>query len=215
MKKWFVWAVGFIAVLTVAVAAINIFVTLSVNNLIGKKPKNADCIIVFGCGLKADGTPSDMLRDRLVTGIDAYNKGLADKIIMSGDHGRKDYDEVNVMKSFAVEHGVKSEDVFMDHAGFSTYESLYRAKEIFEAETVVCVTQKYHLYRALYIAKSLDIRAVGISADIHEYKGQYARETREILARTKDFFKSAFKPKPKFLGETVPVSGNGDVTNDK
>lgn len=204
MKKRFVWTVVFIAVLTVAVAAINIFMTLSVNNLIGKKPKNADCIIVFGCGLKADGTPSDMLRDRLVTGIDAYNKGLADKIIMSGDHGRKDYDEVNVMKSFAVEHGVKSEDVFMDHAGFSTYESLYRAKEIFEAETVVCVTQKYHLYRALYIAKSLDIRAVGISADIHEYKGQYARETREILARTKDFLSLYLNRNRNFWAKPFP-----------
>lgn len=214
MKRLFVWALRCVAALLIAISAINIFMICSVNTLIGKEIENADCILVFGCGLKSDGTPSDMLRDRLITGINAYNNGLADKIIMSGDHGRKDYDEVNAMKAFAVEQGVKSEDVFMDHAGFSTYESLYRAKEIFKANRIICVTQKYHLYRALYTAKRLDIECVGISADLHKYRGDNAREMREVLARTKDFFTSIFKPKPKFLGDTIPVSGSGDITND-
>lgn len=215
MKKMFVWALRCISVLLTAVLIINIYMICSVNTLIGKTIENADCILILGCGLKPDGTPSDMLRDRLVSGINAYNDGLANKIIMSGDHGRKDYDEVNVMKTFAVEHGVKSEDVFMDHAGFSTYESLYRAKEIFEAKKIICVTQKYHLFRALYIAKRLDIEAVGVSATLYNYRGQYSRDFREIFARTKDFFTSVVKPKPKFLGDAIPVNGSGDVTNDK
>ncbi len=214
MKKLFSMLVKVIIVLMLAVAAINIRMVSYSNSRIGKEIENADCILVFGCGLKTDGTPSDMLKDRLITGIEAYKNGLADKIIMSGDHGKADYDEVNAMKSFAVDMGVPSEDVFMDHAGFSTYESLYRAKEIFEADKIICVTQKYHLYRALYIAKNLNIEAVGISADIRKYRGEYAREAREILARTKDFCASVFKPKPKFLGETIPVGGNGDITND-
>lgn len=215
MKKLFIWAVRCLALAVIAVTAINLYTVYSVKSLIGAEMKNADCILVFGCGLKADGTPSDMLKDRLITGINAYNNGLADKIIMSGDHGTKEYDEVNVMKAFAIEHGVKSENIFMDHAGFSTYESLYRAKEIFKADKIICVTQEYHLYRALYVAKSLNIRAVGISADIHTYRGQYARDARELLARTKDFFTSVIKPKPKFLGDAIPVSGSGDITNDK
>lgn len=215
MKKIFSLSVKVILVLIIAVAAINIRMVSYSNSRIGQEIENADCILIFGCGLRADGTPSDMLRDRLITGIEAYKNGLADKIVMSGDHGRKDYDEVNVMKAFAVDMGVQSEDIFMDHAGFSTYESLYRAKEIFKADKIICVTQKYHLYRALYIAKNLNIESVGISADIHKYRGEYAREAREVLARTKDFCTSVFKPKPKFLGESIPVGGNGDITNDK
>ena len=133
---------------------------------------------------------------------------------MSGDHGRAEYDEVNTMKNYAIEKGVKSEDIFMDHAGFSTYESIYRAKEIFKAKKVVIVTQKYHLYRALYIAKQLDLEAYGVGADPRQYVGATYREIREILARDKDFIKCIFKPTPTYLGETIPVSGNGDATND-
>lgn len=156
-----------------------------------------------------------MLEDRLLQGIALYKRGVASKIIMSGDHGKKDYDEVNVMKQYAIEQGVSSEDIFMDHAGFSSYESIYRAKEIFKAQKIIIVTQKYHLYRSIYIAKQLDLEAYGVSSDPRKYSGQWARELREIVARNKDFFKCIFKPKPTYLGETIPVSGNGDVTNDK
>ena len=104
-----------------------------------------DCILVLGAGVNED-EPSDMLRDRLDTAIELYNTGIAPKILMSGDHGCEDYDEVNVMKNYAIAKGVPSEDIFMDHAGFSTYESLYRAKAVFGAERVVVVSQKYHLY---------------------------------------------------------------------
>lgn len=133
---------------------------------------------------------------------------------MSGDHGRKEYDEVNIMKNYAIEKGIPSENIFMDHAGFSTYESIYRAKEIFEAKKVVIVTQEYHLYRALYIANQLGIEAYGVGADPRKYVGAAYREIREILARDKDFIKCVFKPEPTYLGDTIPVSGNGDITND-
>lgn len=175
---------------------------------------DVDCILVLGCGVYDGGIPSPMLADRLEVGCKLYSLHAADKLIMSGDHGQADYDEVNVMKSYAIEQGIESEDIFMDHAGFSTYESIYRAKEIFGADKIVIVTQKYHLYRALYDAEQLGVEAYGVNADPRSYAGQAYRELREILARNKDFFACIFKPKPTFLGEAIPVNGNGDVTND-
>lgn len=174
--------------------------------------QDTDCVLVLGAGVR-DGNPTPMLRDRLITGISLYKSGAAPKIIMSGDHGREDYDEVNVMKSYAVENGVPDGDVFMDHAGFSTYDSVYRAKAVFEADSIIIVTQKYHLYRALYIAERLGVNAVGVSADLDDYSGQLKRDLREIAARDKDFFSCLFKPEPKYLGEKIPVSGDGNITD--
>ena len=134
---------------------------------------------------------------------------------MSGDHGREHYNEVGAMKNYALERSVPSENVFMDHAGFSTYETMYRAKEIFKAKKVVIVTQEYHLYRALYIARQLGLEAYGVAADVRTYGGQSMRDAREVLARCKDFALCLFKPEPTYLGDPIPVSGNGDVTNDE
>lgn len=173
-----------------------------------------DCILVLGCLVKKDGTPSDRLADRINRGVELYKLGVAPKILMSGDHGREDYNEVGAMKDAAINAGVPSSDIFMDHAGFSTYESVYRAKEIFGADKILIVTQKYHLKRALYIARELGVEAYGVSADYHEYRDALKHECREFLARTKDFVYAAFKPEPTFLGEAIPVSGDGDITNN-
>lgn len=179
-----------------------------------KMLEDVDCILVLGCLVKDDGVPSDMLADRLKRGLELYEQGAAPKILMSGDHGRADYDEVNAMKRVAVDAGVPSSDVFMDHAGFSTYESVYRAKEVFGADKIIIVTQEYHLYRALFIAESLGVEAYGVNADLRTYRGQTARDVREILARCKDFGNTIFKPEPTYLGEMIPIGGNGDLTND-
>lgn len=176
---------------------------------------NVDCILVLGCGVWDDGRPSHMLEDRLKRGVSLYKDGAAPKLLMSGDHGRTEYDEVNTMKNYAIEAGVPSEDIFMDHAGFSTYESMYRAKDIFCAEKIVIVSQEYHLYRAIYTARALGIEAYGVAADYRSYSGQLYRDVREILARDKDFFVAIFQPDYPYGGETIPVSGNGNLTNDK
>lgn len=176
--------------------------------------KDIDCILVLGCKVNGD-TPSTMLSDRLRRGIALYENGTAPKILVSGDHGTVTYDEVNTMKAFAIEKGVPSEDIFMDHAGFSTYESIYRAKEVFGVKRMVIVTQKYHLYRALYVAKSLGIEAYGVASDYQWYYSEFQRNAREVLARNKDFFTTLFNIKPTYLGEAIPISGNGDQTNDK
>lgn len=174
-----------------------------------------DAILVLGAQVKSDGQPSLMLKERLDMGIQLYEAGVSDKIIMSGDHGQKDYDEVNTMKSYAIERGVPSECIFMDHAGFSTYDSMYRAKEIFQAENIIVVTQEYHLYRAVYDANALGLQAKGVACDTAVYRGDLYRKSREILARVKDVGYTIIKPEPALLGEVIPVSGNGDVTNDK
>lgn len=207
-----------ITIILVSTLAINQNIYLKTKNKIiteqSEKIENVDCILILGAGIW-NNSPSPMLEDRLLQGISLYQKGFASKIIMSGDHGRENYDEVNIMKEFAIERGVNSEDIFMDHAGFSTYESIYRAKEIFGAKKMIIVTQEYHLYRALYIAQQFDIEVYGVASNPREYMGQFAREVREWLARAKDFFKCIYKPKPTYLGDTIPVSGNGDITNDK
>lgn len=219
MKKVIIIITSLIILGIIIVFGINFYVVLSTKNQFSnieklKDIKDIDCIIVLGAGIWGD-KPSPMLEDRLLEGIKLYEAGIAPKIIMSGDHGRKEYDEVNIMKDFAIERGIPSEDIFMDHAGFATYDSIYRAKEIFEAKKIVIVTQDYHLHRALHIANSLGIEAYGVPSNPRKYGGQFIRDIREILARNKDFVKCLFKPKPTYLGGSIPVSGNGDITNDK
>ena len=223
-RKWVVRVLVILLALCVvgaaAVFGINWYVKASVQERFLTPAEAAalpevDCILVLGCGVEADGTPSAMLRDRLEQGVALYQGKAAPKLLMSGDHGRKDYDEVNVMKQYALDAGVPSKDVFMDHAGFSTYESMYRAREVFQAKKILIVTQGYHLSRALYIAEALGLDAYGVPSDPRTYSGQNSREIREILARNKDFITCVFKPEPTYLGEAVPVNGNGNLTNDK
>ena len=174
---------------------------------------DADAILVLGARVWDNGSPSGVLEDRLDTGISAYQAGVSDRLLMSGDHGQDDYDEVNAMKDYALEQGIPSENIFMDHAGFSTYESVYRARDIFQVKTVLIVTQEYHLYRALYIARALGLDAYGVAADRSVYSGIVGFEAREILARVKDFFYTLIQPLPTYLGDVIPITGDGNVTN--
>ena len=211
---------GIFLILAVAAAAgINCAVILKTRDRIAEadraKLRDADCILVLGAGVRADGSPSHMLTDRLIVGVDLYNRGAAPKLLMSGDHGQEDYDEVNTMKAYAVAEGIPAQDVFMDHAGFSTYESMIRARDVFGVKRVIIVTQEYHLYRALWLAEALGLEAVGVSADLRTYIGQSVRETREVLARCKDFVTGLIRPSPKYGGDFIDIHGDGNVTNDK
>lgn len=173
-----------------------------------------DCILVLGAGVWADGSPSPMLQDRLEVAMELYFSEVSDRLLMSGDHMQHDYNEVGVMKQYAVSAGVPSEVIFLDHAGLSTYESVWRAKEIYEAERILIVTQEYHLYRALYIADALGMEAYGVAADLRPYKNQTGRDVREWVARVKDFAYAHIQPKSTYLGDSVDLRGNGDATND-
>ena len=207
-----------IIILMIAIFSLNIYVVNNTKNEIVKEEnvsniEGVDCILILGAGIWGD-KPSPMLEDRLKEGIVLYKQGTTKKIIMSGDHSREDYDEVKIMKEYAESEGVPSEDIFIDHAGFSSYDSVYRAKEIFGVQKMIIVTQKYHLYRSLYIAKKLGIEAYGIESNLRTYPGQVFREIREILARDKDYFKCIMKPEASIMGEKISLDGSGDITNN-
>lgn len=210
-------------VLAVALAyfTFNAIVMLSASAHITEADECDDsvCAIVLGAGVRGDGTPTWMLRDRLDTAIALYENGTVDKLLMSGDHHTAGYDEVNVMKQYAIDAGVPSEDIFLDHAGLCTYDTMNRAKNIFCLEKAVVVTQKYHLYRAVFLARSFGIDAQGVATENNDY-GTYQfvlNNTRESIARCKDLLYSIFKPNTTIMGDLIPITpdSNGDVTNDK
>lgn len=217
MKKLIKYIFIILIIGLVLVVGIDLYVKLSTKNDIKNELEinNAfDCILILGAGVRGS-EPSPLLKERLDTGISLYKNKKAPKIIMSGDHGKANYDEVNVMRKYAISKGVLEEDIFMDHAGFSTYDSIYRANYIFEAKNILLVSQRYHLYRALYISRKLNIKSLGVDAKKSKMAGDDIRSLREILARNKDFFKVIVKPKPIFLGEKIPLNQDGRITNDK
>lgn len=208
-----------VAVAAVIVLGINFIVVgmggrdlVSEKDMLKESSFRADCIIVLGAQVKADGTPSKMLRDRLDEGIRLYEAGAAPKILMSGDDGQVEYNEVAAMAAYAEDAGVSKKDLFLDHAGFSTYESMYRAQYIFGVKRAIVVTQKYHEYRALYIGQRLGMDVRGVSAADINYAFQGFRDIREIMARDKDFLQCIFWPKPTYLGDKIDIKGDGRQT---
>ena len=174
----------------------------------------SDCILVLGARVWRNGQPSHILEDRIITGIDLYRAGISPAILMSGDHGTKSYDEVKAMKQYAVEKRVPVDCVFTDHAGFSTYDSCYRARDIFCAKKVVIVTQQYHLYRALYIARCLGLEAYGVASDRRFIYGEKRRQVREFFARIKAAGAILIKAAPRYLGEQIPIqTSQGSATD--
>lgn len=172
--------------------------------------------IVLGARVFDGGALSYVLADRLDTGIELYRAGKVKKLLLTGDHGRTSYDEVNSMRKYALSKGVRPEDIFMDHAGFDTYDSMYRARDVFEVKNAIVVTQKFHLTRSVYTARALGIDAVGIPADKHIYMKALLFEAREALARTKAFIELHITQRePKFLGLKIPITGDGRRTNDE
>jgi len=177
-----------------------------------KEKGEYDCIMILGCGLW-NNEPSPMLKDRLDLGISLYKEGVCSKLLMTGDHSRPDYNEVGAMKMYALMQGVPADDIYLDHAGYSTYESMKRAEKIYGVKKMIVVTQKYHMYRALYDAKLCEIEAYGV-CDTKVYSGQFKRSAREVLARCKDFFMSMFQPDAKEMGDPISLDGSGNDTDD-
>lgn len=176
--------------------------------------RSYDAILVLGASVNPDGTPSEVLRDRLDVAVALYRAGVAPKVIMSGDNfsDAEHYNEVSIMKDYVVSQGIPSEDVFCDHAGICTYDSMYRAKYVFKVQTMVVVTQKYHLFRALYDANNLGVESVGVASDLHGYSAQTLFNFREMLARMSDFAKVWTRANATYLSEEVPLDQSGDVT---
>lgn len=172
----------------------------------------ADAVVVLGASVHPDGTPSDILADRLEVAVDLYRAGAARAIIVSGDNRSSHYNESDAMKAFCVEAGVPSEDVYVDHGGVGTYESMYRAREVFGAERIIVATQAYHLYRAMFSAGCLGMEARGVACDKGAYDNQSMYSAREVAARTKDFAAALLRLPVDTGGETVSLDDSGDLT---
>ncbi len=209
----------------VFVAVVNIHVVSFSRKYIFDSPEelalelksDSQAAIVLGAMVYSDGTPCAMLQDRLDAAISVTDSGLTDILLLSGDHGTRGYDEVNSMKNYIFNKGFTSESVFLDHAGFSTYDSMVRAARIFMIETAIVSTQEFHLYRAIYIGRKNGIEVWGIKADLRKYPGsEMTRYTiREWLARTKDFiYVHILNPDPIFLGEKIPITGESSASYD-
>ena len=198
MKKIFKYILIVLIVIILVPVIINFYVILSTKNRIvsgdSELLTDIDYIVILGAGIRR-GKPSPMLEDRLKTGISLYNNDISNKILITGDHMNDDYDEVTVMKNYLLEHGIPEEDIITDNYGISTYDSIYRVKNVYKSNKVVIVSQRYHLYRALFLSGNLDLESYGVEADLRYYYGQWYREIREILARNKDFIKGIIKPK--------------------
>lgn len=212
----------FVSLLIIFVLTIS--VTISIVNSYKKYiynlediPNDNYAIIVLGAGVRNDGTPSDILADRLETSLEVYRSNLGNVFILSGDHGSEEYNEVRAMKDYIMKDNIDKKIIFMDHAGFSTYDSMYRVKEIFKVEKAIVVTNEYHLSRALYIARRLGIEAYGVKSDKRGYQLMDSYKRREVLAQLKDFFYvNILKPEPTFLGDSIPVNNSdGRVTEDE
>ncbi len=157
---------------------------------------DADAIVVLGASVRADGTPSDILANRLEVAVDLYKAGAAHTIIVSGDGRDSHYDEPDAMRAYCVRLDVPEEDVFVDYQGYNTYASIYRAKNVFGAEDVIVVTQAYHLYRALFLAQGLGMQACGVAADKGSYDNQTLYSVREVGARAKAVIQVLFHVQP-------------------
>jgi SanA protein len=217
-KIWTVVAVGltlFFAAIVVALV-ITVVTDRSAGGHIVSSPDkapSATAAIVLGARVYADGTPSPMLADRLETAIKLYKEGKVKKLLLSGDHGTTTYDEVNAMLKYCVARGVPDQDVFTDHAGFDTYDTMYRARDVFEVKDALVVTQQFHLPRAVYVARTLGLDATGVVADLRPYPNEWRNSLREWPARLKDFVQlHVTKAKPRFLGPVIPIDGDGQAT---
>ena len=167
----------------------------------------APVAVVFGAGLKRDGTPTPVLMDRVRTGAYLYFNGNVSKLLMSGDNRFVDYNEPESMGKYAIELGVPEEDIVLDYAGRRTYDTCFRAKEIFGLDQVILVTQKYHLPRALYSCQKMGIESTGIPADYHKYstQSQIYWNTRELLATLVALIEIHITHPTPVLGDPEPI----------
>ena len=172
--------------------------------------------IVLGAGVGPGGTPSATLEDRLAAGVELYRAGVVTKLLLSGDHGQRHYDEPNPMRRYVLAAGVPRQDVFLDHAGFRTYDTMYRARDVFQVKTAIVVTQRFHLPRAVYTARTLGLEAWGYAADRRAYQAALRNRAREALARCQALIDLHIrKARPRYLGEPIPIAGDGRATWDE
>lgn len=215
------WCGIFCAICFCGVLIINLYMISYTKDYIyveSEDVPNAQCAMILGAGVSSTGVISHVARDRVEAAMKLYHHGKVDKVIISGDHGRKNYDEVNSMKNYIkIMHHIKDEDIFMDHAGFSTYESMYRGRDVFQIKDLIVISQEFHIARSVYIARKMGLNAVGfVAEEITPFSKltHLSWQVREVLARVKSFFLVEFNVKPTYLGEPIPITGDGRASWD-
>jgi SanA protein len=168
----------------------------------------APVALVLGAGLWRDGTPTPALYDRVATAVDLYKAGKVKKLLMTGDNRFINYNEPEAMRKLAVQLGVPNEDIVLDYAGRRTYDSCYRAKEIFEVKQAVIVTQRFHLDRSLFLCNAMGVPSVGVAADRRVYQTLRWWELREALATTAAWWDVNVGHPVPVLGEKLPIHIN-------
>lgn len=221
MKRTFVITVlaGVVLVLVglTATACSNAYVVYSTRDSVKTKPqdvKPARVALVLGARVYKSGRPATPLRERLSVARDLYKSGRVQKVIVSGDHGKEDYDEVNVMRRWLIERGVSSQDIFMDHAGFRTLDSVARAQKVFGADELVICTHRFHAYRAAFLASQHGIKAQVLTADSSPDPYRTQNQLREVAARTVAVADVLVGRSPKFLGPQIDLDGPASQTHD-
>lgn len=197
--------IGYIlALVSLFVFVVNINIVANTNDNIYSTDENIklssdfDCILILGAGVRGDGSPTPMLNDRLLTGYEAYDSKKSSVIFPSGDSEHEDYTETVTMKQVLLEMGVEEESIICDGYGLSTYESIWRAKNVYGYKRILIISQKYHLYRAIYIAQELGLEAYGLDAALQGYAKQPIYNLREYLARIKDMIYAELCPTPQY-----------------
>ncbi len=170
--------------------------------------------LVLGASVRPDKSLSPILQDRVDSAYELYTNGKIKKFLLSGDHGQEDYDEVNAMKNYLNDKGVPDADIFLDHAGFDTYDSMYRARSVFEASELIVITQEFHLPRAIYVGQHMDLKVTGFIADRREYSGNPHFKRREWLANIKAWIELHIDKKPTYDGPKIPITGDSSLSHD-
>jgi len=161
--------------------------------------------LVFGAGYWEDGALSDILRDRLDAAIELYRAGRVEVLLFSGDNRVVDYNEPARMREYALSQGVLDEAIVLDYAGRRTYDTCYRARDIFQVDEVILVTQRYHLSRALLTCDGLDVDALGYAADRTPYVHIRWYWVREIPALWNAWWDIYIRHPVPVLGEPLPI----------
>lgn len=216
MKKYFKIALYLAIIGLIAIVSVNYYVKSStkknIHHSLRRFPKN-DVGIIFGAGIRGD-QPSKYLKDRLDAGILLWKAKRINKILLSGDNGREEYDELTVMKKYCFNHGVDTTKIFIDYAGFDTYSTMYRAKHIFKIKKATLISQEYHLNRAIYIGQKLGIKSVGYSANKGAYSGYNYVRFREYGSVFKSFLDVFRNREPHFLGNPIDINGVSNYSKE-
>jgi SanA protein len=211
----FAMSVFLIVLVSVVTIHIQNFAKPYIVNTESKDKPTCYTAIVLGASVHRDGSLSTVLLDRVNSALELYKSGKVKRFLLSGDHGQTDYDEVNTMKNYLIKEGVDSADIFLDHAGFDTYSSMVRAKEVFKVDSLYIVTQQYHLYRAVYIARKIGLNAYGYVADKRNYTAIIKYTLREWLANVKSWIWVNTNHKPIYLGDPIPITGDSKASWDE